>query len=611
MVDFNRSYWFSGIEINDTYRITQTNKTDWFGRKTSDSVSLYNITNEVVNDDGNVVTPATTLSRIETEYSYPVASDGKTTTRLEKFINKTYNGTSTSATVFDGSSYEYDKQNRIIAEKTLTSSGSKTDKYSYQYDKLGQLVRFNDAVANKSYTYSYDSNGNMLSKKTYNYTTGQLGTSTGTISYAYDSQWKDKLASYNGQSITYNSIGNPINYMGATLTWEGRNLKSYEKGSKKLQFEYDENGMRYRTTVTNSGSVSYYDYVWDSNKLVSMVYTSGNTSQTAKYLYGSSDEVIGMVITDSNNSISTYYYLRNAQGDITGIVNSSGKKIISYTYDVFGNCSETYHSTNTTEYAKYLQANVLNPFRYRGYCFDSEIGLYYLQSRYYDPNTGRFINSDDTNYLGVTGTVLSYNLFAYCENDPVNKVDYNGYSPTTDLFKLFKQAVNVLEDILRYIKNTFTVELKAIRKQVKLLSKKQVKKVALLNDSIKEINKINKKLGRIGKIISMLIFITSCGEYIKAGKSYTYVIVRFILEGFIDATSFALSELCKLLGKVVPGVGFILGIFASYAVPTLISLYFTDSRLDKNSQKLAKTLNNKKSVSTSVLLSSLVKTAFS
>ena len=420
----------TGIEINDTYRITQTNKTDWFGRKTSDSVSLYNITNEVVNDDGNVVTPATTLSRIETEYSYPVASDGKTTTRLEKFINKTYNGTSTSATVFDGSSYEYDKQNRIIAEKTLTSSGSKTDKYSYQYDKLGQLVRFNDAVANKSYTYSYDSNGNMLSKKTYNYTTGQLGTSTGTISYAYDSQWKDKLASYNGQSITYNSIGNPINYMGATLTWEGRNLTSYTKDSVNITYEYDENGLRYRKKLKDSsdGYELTENYIWNDGKLISIVITdTDDVNMIYKYLYNESDEPVGYIMFEADGSIfANCYYLKNMQGDITGIVNSSGSIIVKYSYDVFGRKTVDYCTNDSLIKITRMIYSMGNPFGYRGYCYDADSGFYYLQSRYYDPNTGRFINADDTNYLNVTGTVLGCNLFAYCENDPVNMVDPSG-----------------------------------------------------------------------------------------------------------------------------------------------------------------------------------------
>ena len=67
-----------------------------------------------------------------------------------------------------------------------------------------------------------------------------------------------------------------------------------------------------------------------------------------------------------------------------------------------------------------------NPFRYRGYYYDTETGLYYLQSRYYDPEVGRFINCDDVNYIGVTGTAISYNLFAYCENNPVNWKDNTG-----------------------------------------------------------------------------------------------------------------------------------------------------------------------------------------
>ena len=75
-------------------------------------------------------------------------------------------------------------------------------------------------------------------------------------------------------------------------------------------------------------------------------------------------------------------------------------------------------------------AVVLNPLRYRGYIYDNETNLYYLQSRYYDPTTGRFLNADDINYLGATGTVLSCNLFAYCENDAINYGDHSGMVTT-------------------------------------------------------------------------------------------------------------------------------------------------------------------------------------
>ena len=67
-----------------------------------------------------------------------------------------------------------------------------------------------------------------------------------------------------------------------------------------------------------------------------------------------------------------------------------------------------------------------NPFRYRGYYYDNESGFYYLQSRYYDPATGRFLNADDTAYIGASGTILGYSLFAYCENNPVSYMDSTG-----------------------------------------------------------------------------------------------------------------------------------------------------------------------------------------
>ena len=115
----------------------------------------------------------------------------------------------------------------------------------------------------------------------------------------------------------------------------------------------------------------------------------------------------------------TYYYVKNLQGDIVAILNSSGTTVVQYTYDAWGKVLSITGSMAST-------LGTLNPLRYRSYVYDQESGLYYLQSRYYDPEIGRFINADDTDYLGLDGSPLSYNLFAYCMNNPVNRLDANG-----------------------------------------------------------------------------------------------------------------------------------------------------------------------------------------
>ena len=417
----------TALDIASYYRISQSAVTDWFGREKAHTTTVYDITEETEE------TPAETIGKISTEYSYSSATDGKTSNSIEKYVNKTYNGNSEEVRVYDGYSYEYDKQNRISAIKQIDVLGAETEMYSYEYDKLGQLVRYNDKVANKSYTYTYDNNGNILTKSEYAYTTGVLGVATDTTTYTYDSQWKDKLTGVGDKTISYDSIGNPLSYLGATLTWQGRELTSYSNAENTFNYEYDENGMRYRTTITNKedNSVGYLDYVWVDSKLISISFTSDELNQTVKYLYNDFDEPVGFVSTREDGSVDTYYYLKNAQGDISHIVSAAGKKMVTFTYDVFGKRTVEYQANDSTtpshiELLTQIKADLLNPFAYRGYCYDYDIGMYYLQSRYYDPNVGRFINADDTNYLDATGTVLGCNLFAYCENDPVNKVDAGG-----------------------------------------------------------------------------------------------------------------------------------------------------------------------------------------
>ena len=104
----------------------------------------------------------------------------------------------------------------------------------------------------------------------------------------------------------------------------------------------------------------------------------------------------------------TYWFEKNLQGDIVAVYNQAGTKLIAYTYDAWGNASITYSNGGASTTATY------NPFRYRGYYFDSESGFYYLNSRYYDPAIGRFISPDDVSLLGANGDFASLNLYAYC-----------------------------------------------------------------------------------------------------------------------------------------------------------------------------------------------------
>ena len=114
---------------------------------------------------------------------------------------------------------------------------------------------------------------------------------------------------------------------------------------------------------------------------------------------------------------NVYYFQKNLQGDIIRILNTQGSIVATYTYDAWGNIIA---STDTSG----VSIGTKNPFRYRGYYYDTETGLYYLNSRYYDPQVGRFLNADAI--LGANGDLMSYNMYSYCSGNPVNYSDSSG-----------------------------------------------------------------------------------------------------------------------------------------------------------------------------------------
>ena len=229
---------------------------------------------------------------------------------------------------------------------------------------------------------------------------------------------RDLLTAYDGNPITYDAIGNPTTwYDGAAMTWtNGRRLAtiSATNDHAALSFTYDSDGLRLTKTV----GTEVHKYTWQGSKLIAEQY--GDTA--LEFFYDESGTPYALLVRDTASATPTeawYYYVTNLQGDVMQILDASGNNVASYTYNAWGKILNLNNSTS---------ANIgdLNPIRYRGYYYDTETGLYYLKSRYYDPEICRFVNADDTSAIGANGDFLGLNLFAYCVNSPVNRIDEGG-----------------------------------------------------------------------------------------------------------------------------------------------------------------------------------------
>ena len=295
--------------------------------------------------------------------------------------------------------YAYDARGNI----TSVSDGQNTT--TYAYDSFDQLVRENNQAAGKTWTYAYDDGGNIQSKTEYAYTTGSLGAAVRTIAYGYgDASWSDLLTSIDGQSLTADEIGNLLSDGTWTYTWQhGRQLAGMSKSGQTIAYGYDSDGKRITKTVNGTA----YNYHYLGDQLVELTWGSNKLHFT----YDSAGPL------SVNYNGTEYFYVKNAQGDVTGLVNASGTRVVTYTYDAWGNLLTTTGSMATTLGAQ-------NPLRYRGYVYDTETGLYYLQSRYYNPGWGRFINVDA--YLSTGQGFNGHNMFAYCGNNPISRYDVGG-----------------------------------------------------------------------------------------------------------------------------------------------------------------------------------------
>ena len=265
-----------------------------------------------------------------------------------------------------------------------------------------------------TYVHTYDNAGNITSSAKYVLTPEDEAPTVliSTESYVYSSDaWGDLLTSYNNGQITYDELGNPLSYYnGATFTWTGRRLTGATKSGVQYTFTYNDAGIR--TSKTKGEATTVY-------------YLSGSTILGEKtgekltvYIYDANGLPMGFAYSATGNDFDVYWYEKNLHGDIVAVYSDAGTKLISYTYDAWGNATISYHNGGEETTA------INNPFTYRGYYYDKDLEFYYLQSRYYDSDIGRFISADS--YVSTGQGILGNNMFAYCGNNPVIAVDNEG-----------------------------------------------------------------------------------------------------------------------------------------------------------------------------------------
>ena len=310
-------------------------------------------------------------------------------------------------------SYEYDAGGNITK---VTHSTNTAHNASYTYDSQGQLTK--EVNTNGTYNYTYDTYGNIRSVS---------GAESHTYTYG-DSEWLDLLTAYDGKSITYDAIGNPAVWHNSSGDWElswsnGRQLTEANKGSHYISYTYDLAGIRDSKTVDGVT----YNYITQNGQVVRQ--TWGN--HVMDFIYDNTGKPYALKYDGT-----TYYYVLNLQGDVMSIITHWGESYGSYTYDAWGNVLSVSGDIAS-----------LNPIRYRGYYYDSETRLYYLQSRYYDPQVKRFVNADG--FASTGQGFIGYNMFVYSNNSPVNFDDATGDMPTW-VYKYFGTVWNYYSFVCNY-----------------------------------------------------------------------------------------------------------------------------------------------------------------
>ena len=291
---------------------------------------------------------------------------------------------------------EYDNSNRII----------KLGERKFSYDYYGRLI--SDSLKDES--YSYDNFGNILTKR------------RGDKFYQYlyeDNLLKEIRNNEESIKIEYGTSLYPKNIIrtkdnkeeNIELNYIGRRLEKVEVGGKEYKYTYDDQGQRIKKE--GNGKEEYYFY--EEGRIKEVI-----TKEYRLIYRYVGEEVKGVTYKNENKEIS-YFYEKNILGEIIGIVDEEGKRVVEYRSSSYGEVENIHDNSK-------IEISAKDHLRYKGYIYDEETRLYYLKTRYYDPEIGRFISPDSIDYQSPE-SINGLNLYAYCGNDPVNYSDGFGHMP--------------------------------------------------------------------------------------------------------------------------------------------------------------------------------------
>ena len=318
--------------------------------------------------------------------------------------------------------YTYDVLNRLAS---VTEPGGKVTEYAFDEAGNRETQEVTDGTDISLTTYTYNAQNQLL------YATEAAGSASTSTVFFYD---------HNGNTISKHeeTIDTSAGSLELSLTIPGSGQKAYTANtydvfnqliSSKDQdststYKYNGDGLRVGKSVTENGTTTVTQFIYEYDKVV--LELDGNGSQTAYNVYGND-----MLLSRTSGG-TTLYYLYNGHGDVVNIADATGTVVMTYDYDAFGNVTVA-------------TGSVANSYLYAGYQFDDETGMYYLNSRYYDPIVARFISADS--YLGQAGDPLSLNLYTYCCNEPMMNYDPSGHVVTDwDLEHLTSDQIALLRN---------------------------------------------------------------------------------------------------------------------------------------------------------------------